>query len=250
MTSDERSRLPFEKIVDEVKRLKRDGNDNYWKDKNYSFAIKKWRKAVIMIEEYPVGNEKDEQVRRELVWMMLYASVAQGYLRLERPVEACIACNLGLKWADIHEESSLELYFRFAKAKLMLKDHKAGLGLINGGALNIEPFNRHCLQLKLERKEEWVAFKKMLVVACLVIIGTRSPKKSDKGGFTKSKGFTDLMNKVQESSEKMKKLTLEKSVRKLDWDSELNVRDRPSCSEAQLEMLNSELLKGPNTNSI
>ncbi|CAL8078563.1 unnamed protein product [Orchesella dallaii] len=219
MTSDERRRLPFETIVDEFKRLRRDGNDYYWKDKNYSFAIKKWRKAVIMIEEYPVGNEKDEQVRRELVWMMLYASVAQGYLRLERPVEACIACNLGLKWADIHEESSLELYFRFAKAKLMLKDHKAALGLINGGALNIEPFNRHCLQLKLE--------------------------KSDKGGFMKSKGFTDLMN-----SEKMKKLTLEKSVRKLDWDSELNVRDRPSCSKAQLEMLNSELLKGPNTNSI
>ncbi|CAL8078610.1 unnamed protein product [Orchesella dallaii] len=151
ITSDERSRLPFETIVEEVQRLKRDGNDYYWNDKNYSFAIKKWKKAVTMIEAYPVGNEEDDQIRRELIWR-LYASVAQGYLRLERPVEACSACNLGLKWADIHGESSLELYFRFAKAKLMLNDHKAALGLIKG-ALNIEPLNEQCLQLKLEVSE-------------------------------------------------------------------------------------------------
>ncbi|CAL8104709.1 unnamed protein product [Orchesella dallaii] len=88
-----------------------------------------------MIEEYPVENEEDEEVRRELVWM-LYANFAEACLRLECPVEAFIACNLGLKWADLHGESSLELFFRFAKAKLMLKDHKTGLGLINGALKN------------------------------------------------------------------------------------------------------------------
>ncbi|CAL8122084.1 unnamed protein product [Orchesella dallaii] len=92
---------------------------------------------------------------------------------------------------------------RFAKAKLMLKDHKAPLGLING-AINIEPFNRQCLQLKRE---------------------------------------------VQESSEKIQKLTLEKTTDKIDWNSELNVPGGANCSEAQLEKQNSQLLKGSNTRS-
>ncbi|ODN05741.1 Inactive peptidyl-prolyl cis-trans isomerase FKBP6 [Orchesella cincta] len=145
MTSDERNQLPFEQIVKVAKDFRGEGNRHY-QDQNHGSAIKKWRKALNMLEDYPVTTEEDDKVRREYVWM-LYSNLAQSYLKLERPAQACSACKIGLKSAVENDFSSAKLLYRFAKAKLMLKDHDAALGLINQ-ALKIEPKDRESIELK------------------------------------------------------------------------------------------------------
>ncbi|ODN03142.1 Inactive peptidyl-prolyl cis-trans isomerase FKBP6 [Orchesella cincta] len=145
MTTDERNQLPFETIVKEAGRVRADGNRHY-KDHSYGFAIKKWKRALSMLEDYPVTTEEDDKVRREYIWK-LYSNLAQSYLKLKRPAQACSACKIGLKSVVENGLPKAKLLYRFAQAKLMLKDLDAALHLVSQ-ALEIEPENAESLKLK------------------------------------------------------------------------------------------------------
>lgn len=98
MTVEERANLPFQEILNIGKSLQTEGNGHY-KDLNYWWAVKKYRKAINFLEDYPVVGEEDDGHRSKQLHF-IYANLAQVYLKLERPQQACVACKLGLKLAE------------------------------------------------------------------------------------------------------------------------------------------------------
>lgn len=98
MTAEERAVLPFEKIHATSEQLRNEGN-GFYTDKNYWPAVKKYRKAANILEDYPLVGSSDEASRSNLLHT-IYANLAQCYLSLDRPAQACSACKLGLRSAS------------------------------------------------------------------------------------------------------------------------------------------------------
>ncbi|ODN04690.1 Inactive peptidyl-prolyl cis-trans isomerase FKBP6 [Orchesella cincta] len=145
MTAEERAALPFKQILEVADQLRTDGNGHYT-DCNYLFAVKKYRKAVSVLEDYHVVSEEDEDKRSDLLHT-IYANLAQCFLQLERPAQACTACKLGLKSAK--GKHAVKLLYRFARAKVMLNDAEAALKHCSDG-LKLDPRNSELLNLQSE----------------------------------------------------------------------------------------------------
>ncbi|CAL8101097.1 unnamed protein product [Orchesella dallaii] len=240
MTSDERNQLPFETIVEESKKFRSDGN-GYYSMQSYSFAIKKWRKAINMLEDYLVTEEEDDAVRRELLWL-LYANLAQGYLRLNRPAQACSACKLGLKSTEEGESFSAKLFFRFAKAKLMLKDPDAALGLVNK-ALKIEPLSEEIRQLRQEILNEQRRENDQLKGMCHAMFRNRKGRSSNgkvKSGKNAVKLACQADPEFQKHSDNLKYVHLEERKCKSDFELDDFVPDLAYCSKDDLKALKVE----------
>ena len=108
MTAEERARLPFGDILETATRLQTDGNGHYT-NHNLWYAVKKYRKAVTILEDYPIVSKVDEDNRCQLLHT-LYANLAQCYLKLAKPAQACAACKLGMRHAK--GKNSVKLLFR------------------------------------------------------------------------------------------------------------------------------------------
>lgn len=108
MSADERSQLSFETIYEVGLKLRTEGN-GWYVNQGYQLAIKKYRKGIQMLEEYPCANPEDCDQRSELLHT-LYANLAQSYLKLEKPAQACNACKFGLKL--VRGKKSLKLIYR------------------------------------------------------------------------------------------------------------------------------------------
>jgi FKBP-type peptidyl-prolyl cis-trans isomerase len=145
MTAEERAKLPFKELFAVAEQLQTDGNGHY-RDGSLWPAVKKYRKGVTLLEDYPVIGGQDEGERCKLLHT-LYANLAQCYLSLERPEKACTACKLGMRHAK--GKASVKLLFRFAKAQFQLKDCARALKICND-ALKLDPQNRDVLTLKAQ----------------------------------------------------------------------------------------------------
>ncbi|CAL8096407.1 unnamed protein product [Orchesella dallaii] len=143
MTADERAALPFKQILEVADQLRTDGNGHF-SERSYLFAVKKYRKAATVLEDYHVVSEQDEDDRCDLLHT-IYANLAQCFLQLNRPAQACTACKLGLKSAK--GKHAVKLLYRFAKAKIMLSDFEVAINLCSDG-LRLEPNNRELLDLR------------------------------------------------------------------------------------------------------
>jgi FK506-binding protein 6 len=110
MSMEQRAALPFQEILKAAEEMKKTGNacylqDSYWK------ASKSYRKGVNVLEDYPVIGAEDEEKRKELLYA-LYNNLAQCFLKLEKPQQACNACHMGLKCKEPGEKGLSKIYFR------------------------------------------------------------------------------------------------------------------------------------------
>lgn len=98
MSAEQRSSLPFSEIHNLCDKLRTEGNLCYKHGDNQG-AIRKWRKALNIMEEYPTTGEEDSDNLQSFV-VSLYSNLAIGYLRHEAPAQACNACKMGLRLAE------------------------------------------------------------------------------------------------------------------------------------------------------
>lgn len=112
MTTDERATLPFSQILEEGHKLRGEGN-RWYTDGNYKIAVRMYRKAINVLEEYPVIGDEDSGLRDELLWT-LYSNLAQSYIKSGKPAQACNACKNGLKSAA-ESKTSAKLLYRYLK---------------------------------------------------------------------------------------------------------------------------------------
>ena len=110
MSQYEREELEFSQIHSAAKELRTEGNGLY-KDSAYWKAIKKYRKAAQILEEYPVIGSKDESERQSLLYT-LYVNLAQCYLKVNRPQQACIACHCGFRNKEHLDKTSAKIFHR------------------------------------------------------------------------------------------------------------------------------------------
>lgn len=108
MTSEERTQVPFPEILSIADKLRTKGNGCY-KNRTFREAIREYRKAIAILEEYPLPGITDEVNRNQLLHT-LYANCAQCYLDLEDPPKVCTMCKLGLRSAK--GKDSVKLLFR------------------------------------------------------------------------------------------------------------------------------------------
>lgn len=108
MSAEERSSLPFKVIYEVSNQMRSEGNGLYT-SQGYQLAIKKYRKGIQMLEEYPCADPEECNERSGLLHTM-YANMAQCYLKLEKPAQACNACKFGLKL--VRGKKSVKLIYR------------------------------------------------------------------------------------------------------------------------------------------
>jgi len=110
MSQEQRAALSFMDVYNASKQLRTEGNGLY-RDKGYWKAIKKYRKAANILEEYPVICNEDENDRQKLLYT-LYINLAQCYIKVNRPQQACVACQLGFRCKDRQDASCSKLFYR------------------------------------------------------------------------------------------------------------------------------------------
>lgn len=110
MRLDERSKLPFEAVYEVAHNLCVEGN-LWYENLDYQVAIKKWRKGIQILEEYPpVNTNPEERNKTSQLLQFMYSNTGQAYLKLEKPAQACNACELGLQLAE--GKDSIKLLYR------------------------------------------------------------------------------------------------------------------------------------------
>ncbi|OXA61672.1 inactive peptidyl-prolyl cis-trans isomerase FKBP6 [Folsomia candida] len=146
MTSDERGLLEFREIFDAAKDLRAIANGLYvgaawWP------AVKKYRKAINILEDYGTQTQDDQKQREQFLYT-LYMNLSACYLKLGRPQQVCTACKLALRSAEFSKQTvDAKLYFRFAEGKLMLGAGKDAKNL-NQEALRRDPTDTAILDQK------------------------------------------------------------------------------------------------------
>lgn len=157
-TAEERALLPFKTIYQAAEELRTAGN-GYYTANSYWVAVKKYRKAVSLLEDYPLIGLEDEDKRDKLLHT-LYANLAQTYLNLDKPAQACTMCKLGLRVAK--KKEGVKLLYRYAKAKYMLKDYENAVSLCDQ-ALKLDPENVDIQNLR-KKVPELISIMMMIVI--------------------------------------------------------------------------------------
>ncbi|XP_021962215.1 inactive peptidyl-prolyl cis-trans isomerase FKBP6 isoform X2 [Folsomia candida] len=168
MTPNERAQLEFPEIYDAAKDLRAIANGLYGNDAWWP-AVKKYRKAINILEEYGIQTQDDQKQRDQLLYT-LYINLSACYLKLKRPQQVCTSCRLALRSAEFSKQTvNAKLYFRFAEGKLMLGEGKDAKNL-NQEALRRNPTDTAILDQK-KRIEAEIEHDKLVTKLTYAKIG-------------------------------------------------------------------------------
>jgi tetratricopeptide (TPR) repeat protein len=108
-SEDERSKIPFHRVIQICDCLRQLGND-FYTQLNFGEAVKKYRKAVYFLENRSAQNE-DEDKKMSGMLKKLYLNVSQCYLKLSKPKRSIYYCKLVL----MNDESNVKALYRYGK---------------------------------------------------------------------------------------------------------------------------------------
>jgi len=111
MNSEDRRALPFSKIIEFSTKKKQEGSSKY-KLNDFIGAKRAYFQAAEILEEYPVINQKDNDERQSLLFV-LYSNLAQCFIKLEKWAQACVACRKGLGCSGSASFQPAKIYYRY-----------------------------------------------------------------------------------------------------------------------------------------
>lgn len=115
------------------------------KTKNYMAAVQVFRKGVSMLHKCRLVDEKEEKIQEKLL-IKLYVNLAICYNKLNKPLQACTACNELNRLNSLWNNS--KMLFQNAKALRMIGQFNEAEKKLKR-ALKLVPNNEE-LQMELE----------------------------------------------------------------------------------------------------
>jgi len=133
-SEEERSKIPFHRIIQICDCLRQLGND-FYTQLNFGEAAKKYRKAIYFLENRSAQND-DEDKKISGILKKLYLNVSQCFLKLSKPKKSIYYCKLVL----MNDENNVKALYRYGKALRVLQDFDRSKSYLLK-ALKLEPNN-------------------------------------------------------------------------------------------------------------
>lgn len=181
--------VSFKEKLEAARAHHRQGNHHH-SEGNLQGAKNSYHRGAWIMEDCAL-QDREEELQRGNILVILRSNLAQVYLELKEPARACTQCRMGLSVTGEHSQAIIaKLNFRLGKAKGLLNDFSAAKHFLLR-AQRLKPGWDEItdeLEAVIKREEKWAARERFMYQRMFNTGASTKPKGPAGGTALKSVG--------------------------------------------------------------